>query len=258
MRRHRATDDDPQTHLPLEDESVDALAPSVRKQLARQWSARATAELRVASVFSVLARDLFEHGADPAVIRICARAVSDEVRHADICRVLAERYGGEAVAFPEPAPVPIPDLADARPGLRSTLHVIAMGCINETVASAWLEASLTATSSSLARAALRELIADDIHHARLGWAHLGSAHVTPSMRAEIGPWLGRLLDAVLDPWLVNIASFAAGVPSHGVPSEETSRAALAECLDGVVLPGLEALGVDTSAGRAWRARRLGQ
>ena len=69
-------------------------------------------------------------------------------------------------------PSPMPQLARAPLALRPTLHTLAMGCINETIASAWLEASLRDATLPLARRVIRELIADDIHHARMGWAHL--------------------------------------------------------------------------------------
>src|SRR5215472_7573582 len=179
MTRLRKTDDETTARLP-EDPTIDALDGELRERLGRQWASRATAELRVAAIFSVVSRGLFETGADPAVIHIAARAVSDEVRHADICRRLAVRYLGRDVAWPPPGRAAMPELAKAPKELRPTLHTVAMGCVNETIASAWLDESLRPATSPLARAALRELIADDIHHARLGWAHLASSFVPPA------------------------------------------------------------------------------
>jgi hypothetical protein len=251
LRRHRATNDDTRARLPLDDPSVDALDATTRARVAKLWRSRATAELRVASIFAVLSRELLEFGADPAVIRIATRAVSDEVRHADICRALAERYEGAPVAFPPPGPVPMPSLARAPAPLRPTLHAVAMGCVNETVASAWLEASFAQTTVPLARAAIRELMADDVHHARMGWAHIGSSHVTKAMRAEVSAWLPRLLAAVVGPWLRDAPTYGEGVPAHGMPSEETTRKVVVRALHEIVLPGLESLGVDARAGRAW-------
>jgi hypothetical protein len=227
----------------------------VKKRLGVQWASRATAELRVASIFAVVSRDLLVTGADPVVLEIATRAVSDEVRHAEVCRLLATRYLGREVPWPEPGPVPMPELARAPAHLRATLHVVAMGCINETIASAWLEASLAEATSPLARAAIRELLSDDIHHARLGWAHLGSSHVTPEMRAEIAGALGKLLDLTATPWLRGgRATMSEGYPTHGVPSLATTRAIVAETVDGVILPGFETLGVSPARGRAWLTR----
>jgi hypothetical protein len=256
MSRRRATNDDPLAGLP-EDPSIDALDSSVREGLGRQWANRATAELRVASVFSVVARGLFETGADPQVLRIAARAVSDEVRHAEICNHLAERYLGCSVAWPKPGPVPIPRLRRAPHALRPTLHAVAMGCVNETIASAWLEKSLRETTSPLVRAALRELIADDIHHARLGWAHVASSFVSSKMRRELGTWLPLLLEAAAGGWLRDTKeTLVEGHPAHGVPSLATTRDVVRETVLGVVLPGFDELGVPTAAGREWCAERF--
>ncbi len=256
MIRRAAPSDDVASRLPLDDASVDALDARTRARLGAQWESRATAELRVASIFASLSRDLLVTGADPAVLRIVTRAVSDEVRHAEICRVLAERYSGHPVAWPAPGRVPMPELEVAPENLRPTLHVVAMGCVNETIATAWLELSRAEATSPLARAALRELMADDIHHARMGWAHLASSFVTTEMRRQIGAWVHALLEAAAAPWLRRArVTMVEGCASHGVPSLAKTRALVAETVDQVILPGLEQLGIPTRRGReAWEAR----
>lgn len=251
VARLRSTDDDVRARLPLDDTSIDALDPSTRAIVARQWQGRAKAELRVASVFAVLARELFETGADPAVLQICARAVSDEVRHAEICRLVAERYADRPIPWPPPGPVPMPSHARAPDALRPTLRATAMGCINETIACAWLEASLKDATSPLARAAIRELMADDVHHARLGWAHLASSRVTPQIRAQVAAWLPRLLRTAALPWVKKAEGYGEGLPAHGHPSSHTTRAVVVQTLAEVVLPGLDRLGVATGPARAW-------
>ncbi len=258
MKRLRSTDDDVRARLPLEDESVDRLDPKVRHLLARHWRDRATAELGVASVFAVIARELLETGADPAVLRIAARAVSDEVRHADICRLLSERYAGESVPWPAPAPAPLPVHAPAHELLRPTLHVVAMGCINETIASAWLERCQQDTTAPLPRAAIRELLADDVHHARLGWAHLASSFVPADVRPKIAAWLPRLLEAAAWPWIGDEnGPPEVGVPEHGYPSGQTTRDVVAATVRDVILVGFAQLGVETAPARAWYMERFG-
>jgi hypothetical protein len=249
-------DEDAIERLPLDDAAVDALDPKARHEVGDQWERRSTAELRVASAFAVIAEQLFVGGADPVVLDICARAVSDEVRHARICQALAERYLGKSVAWPTPGPIPLPPHERAEPELRPTLYVTGMCCINETIASAWLEASFKTATAPIARAALRELMADDVHHSRLGWAHLTSTYVTAETRAKVAGWLPRLLDCTVVPWLRDMEGSGAGVPAHGVPSEETSRRVVCETVEHVVLPGLEAVGVDTGPARDWFVRVL--
>lgn len=251
MKRLRSPDDDARQRLPLDDPSVDALDGATRERLSLQWEVRATAELRVASVFAVLIRELLETGADPPVLQICARAVSDEVRHAEICRLLAERYGAREVAWPAPGATPMPPHARAPERLRPTLRAVAMGCINETIASAWLEASLKGATAPLARAAIRELMADDVHHARLGWAHLASERIVPRTRREIAAWVPRLLETAAKPWLDGAVGDDPGVPDHGVPSAEATRAIVHSTVRDVILPGLETLGLDITPARGW-------
>jgi hypothetical protein len=256
MNRLRASDDDTSARLP-DDPAIDALDPDLRERLGRQWASRATAELRVASIFSYVSAALLESGAEPAVLRIASRAVSDEVRHAEVCRRLAERYHGRPVAWPAPGRGSMPILVSAPPALRATLHTVAMGCVNETIASAWLEISLRDATSPLARAAIRELVADDIHHARLGWAHLASSFVSSAARQELGAWLPALLEAATAPWTRDSPDrIAEGCPSHGVPSNATTHAVVRDTLSGVILPGFESLDVRTTAGREWWARRF--
>ena len=260
VRRLRDTRDEPAARVPLDDESkraIDGLDPVLRERIGVQWCSRAGAELRVAAVFAVVAKGLFERGADPQVLAIAARAVSDEVRHAELCRAIAERYLHREVAWPKPAAVLMPKLSRAPVALLPTLHALAMGCVNETIASAWLEASLHGATLPIVRSALRELIADDIHHARMGWAHLASAVVTKEMRLAVGAWLPKLLDGAASPWIQKgKLEIPEGAAEHGVPSEERTRQIAASTITKVILPGFDALGVPTKPAREWCAREL--
>lgn len=203
-------------------------------------------------MFATIAREVFEGRADPVVMKLVARAVSDEVRHAEICRLLATRYLGREVAWPPPGPVPLPMHGPAPDALRPTLHITAMCCIKETLASAWLETCRADATVTLAKAALRELLADDVDHARIGGAHLASTAVTPEVRAQIAGWLPRLLEASMLPWLNGAgAPDYAGNPAHGVPSSATTREVVESTTREVVLVGFAELGVDTAPAHAW-------
>src|SRR5271166_249718 len=60
------------------DPEIEAAPADERARLAAIWQKRGGLELRVASNFSSLAVELFEHGATPDVYGIVARAVRDE------------------------------------------------------------------------------------------------------------------------------------------------------------------------------------
>jgi hypothetical protein len=260
MKRLRETQDDAATRVPLDDESKKAildLDPVLRERIGVQWRVRATAELRVAGVFAGVSQGLLERGADPKVLSIAARAVSDEVRHVELCRTVSEHYLDDDAEWPAPGPSRMPKLSRAPLPLRPTLHALAMGCVNETIASAWLEASLRDATVPLARSAIRELIADDVHHARMGWAHLASGFVSKETRLAIGAWLPALFEAAAKPWtLRGKLHVSEGAPEHGVPSEATTLSVARGTLHNVILPGFDALGVPTGAAREWCARTL--
>jgi hypothetical protein len=262
MKRLRETRDEAATRVPLDEDSKKAIAgldPVLRERIGIQWRVRATAELRVAGVFAGVSQGLFERGADPKVLSIAARAVSDEVRHAALCGAVSEHYLERTAEWPVPGTSRMPKLSRAPMQLRPTLHTLAMGCVNETIASAWLEASLREATVPLARSAIRELIADDVHHARMGWAHLASGFVSRETRLALGAWLPALLEAAAKPWtLKGKLNVPEGAPDHGVPSESTTLSVARGTVYGVILPGFDALGVPTGAAREWCARTLEQ
>ena len=179
------------------DPLIDALPEAGRAALAGIWQERGGSELRVAAGFAAIASELVEHGASDSVLKIVARAVRDEVHHAEISVEIASRYRAGDVEWPPAQPVQVPVLAPAEGRFRATLLVIAMCCINETLACAILERQLSQTKAPLARAAIQTILSDEIEHARAGWAHIASAYVTAPMKHEIGRWLPRLLKARL-------------------------------------------------------------
>lgn len=104
---------------------------------------------------------------------------------------------------------------------------------------------------ALARAACRELLSDEIDHARLGWAHL--AAVGPGVRAEVGRWLPRLARANLRMWRASPRPEALtdAVVAHGHPRPEVLDAALVAATRELIVPGCATLGLDTTEVTAW-------
>jgi len=125
-----------------------------------------------------------------------------------------------------------------------------MCSINETMACSFLELSLSGTTAPFVREAIREILEDEIRHARIGWAYLGSPDVGPAERRLVSAWLLPMLRAQWQAWREQIATLPEGEQvEHGCPSgaaiERAARASIAE----LVLPGFERAGVD--AGKAW-------
>jgi hypothetical protein len=211
-------------------------------------------ELHVGAAFAVIARELFETGAEPAVVRIAARAIDDEITHAELCLKLAEHHDGRARAWPAPEPLFVPEYAGVSGALRTTLHLVAMSCLNETIATVRLGEAVRATESPVVASALRAILADEVVHARAGWAHLSSRFVGADAKSAVGHWLPELLGASLRSLIdENAALPGDGFARLGLPSVSATRAVALAAIDDVVLPGFDAVGVPTDRARAWRA-----
>jgi len=155
--------------LPVEDPTIDALSPAQREEVSAHWLERGAAERRVGDAFAVIHQVLVEASADPALVNLAARAVDDESRHAELSRVVASRYAGRELSNPPSLKLSVPAHQGATPALRRSLWIMGQCVLNETFASCVLESSLRVTNAPLARAALRELLSDEIDHARIGW-----------------------------------------------------------------------------------------
>lgn len=240
LRRHRGV-----VALPENDSIMDAMPPELRGEVARTWHRRAHEELKVAAAFSVLCRELLEIRADPMVLAIVSRAVHDEVRHAEVCRALASKYHGAEVTWPEAVAIEPSQARDDR-ALRTAFHVVGMCCVNEAIASTFLDASLDGARSPSARAALGELLADEVEHARVGWIFVAKEPV--GMHRAIEANLLTLVKPVVAQWWdEGEITLRDGAPEHGIPSVATTRTCVVSALRDIVLPGFTQLGFDVRA-----------
>lgn len=171
------------------------------------------------------------------------RAAAEEVAHADLCLHLAEVYAGTSVAPPS-VPFEMPRFGFEDERLEAALHVAGLCCVNETLATAYLESCLSLASTPIAVAANRAHLREEIDHARLGWAHLASSALTPELRVQLGACVPRLLAANVPLWEQEDAFLPReGVPAHGLPSHEQScRTARAAALE-LVIPGFRHVGI---------------
>lgn len=236
--------------LPVEDASVDALDPQTRGRVSAVWSGRAASELHAAEGFTAIARAVLASGGPSEAQWLAARAVSDEVRHAEICRQVASRYLAQDVPWPAPAAHPPTAPLDAPPRLVPALAVVSLSCVQETLGGIFLELCLASTTGALARAALRELLADEIDHGRIGWAYL--AGLPAPTQSALGPHLPAVLDRCLAAWrsrITEVSGFSA--PAHGCPDPTKVEPALLEGLRDVVLPGFEHVGLDAKPAQDW-------
>lgn len=229
--------------LPAVDPAILALSEGDRAVVAELWAARARSELGAAAVFAAAARGLFAEGGGAVpheLLWLASRAVCDELRHAEICRYVASRYGVEP---PRAAPPVITE-----PPFGRGIHAVLNSALNETIGSAFLSACLEEADGILVRAALRELLTDEMDHARLGWALLATPGLGGAMRSEVEGRLPELIHIVRGAWFARAVELPKEIPrGHGgLPREEVLRVVEIAIRD-VILPGFEHLGIRARA-----------
>lgn len=240
------------TSRPLPDarDELAALDPSLRETLAEIWWAQSATELRVAGSFGIVHEALAALDADAPLVTLSARAVDDEHRHAALCLDMASRLAGRALAPPPPLPPHHPHhRAALDEAERRSLYVIGQCALNETFANAYLTTAFHDTTSPLARAAIQELLRDEIDHSRLGWAYL--SRLPEARRARISDWLVPLTLTNLREWHESATTHSHAYAAHGVPAADDVREALAETVREVLVPGFEHVGLDVRALSQW-------
>jgi len=236
--------------LPEHDPSIDRLDEAARRELAQHWIERAAAERRVGESFAIIADSLKKVAAPPQLIALAERAVDDERRHTELSRVAASRFAGIEMELPPRLPLTPPEHPGATSFEKHALWIAGQCCFNETLASAVLEASLAATTGAFAKAALRELLSDEIDHARIGWGYLAA---TPVAREAVGKRLTRLAEANVHMWRTTPRTYPSrpDLVEQGALSLEMIEAALLSALREVLLPGFEQLDFATGELRNW-------
>lgn len=232
-----------------EDIFLQSHSDSVRHGVANIWAMRAGLELAVSAGYAVIVRELLETGADKAVLQLCCEATTDEIGHAQLCLDLAERIDGQKRAWPAPASLHVPNYRGVAPGpLRTALHLVAMSCLNETIACVRLTEAIDLTECPSAQQALRSILSDEIKHARSGWAHLASSYVTPDTKRQLATFVPELVAASM----TSLIEENATIPTEeysiwGLPSVDAARAHAQKAVDDIVMPGFERLGLPVSA-----------
>jgi hypothetical protein len=228
-------------------EPHETLSADERALIGALWARRAESELTSGAVFANVSAALLTRGTIPSVRFLAERAVSDELRHAEICRQVAAHYLDAPVPFPKARPVRKPAPAESDAALVATLHVVLNCCLNESVAMVFLRTCLDTAQSDLVRTALRELMREEIDHARIGWAHLASSEVSDAERSAVGRALPRLIAETRRIWCTDNP---VAVPSgHGCLSASEIERVLDEAIADLIVPGFEHLGVAVAATR---------
>lgn len=227
------------------------LDPTQRAEVARIWLTQAATEFRVAGSFACVETSLRTLNADAGLIALAARAVDDEHRHAALCEDVAGRLMGRVVGPHARLPRQRPEHAGAPDGLRRVLWVVGQCCFNETFASAYLSVASEGAETPLIARAVRELLSDEVDHARLGWAFMQT--LSAELRRGLEEWLVPLAIQNLREWRHIELPHDERLAAHGIPPMDAAQHALTDALVGVIIPGFRHIGLDTRALERWAA-----
>src|SRR5437773_2319643 len=155
--------------------AIESLDPARRAKIGASWRERMKQEHLAVGAFARITLELAEVGSEPVVLSLVARAASDEVRHAEVCRRLAAgMLGGDNVPRRLRGVPRVPAHASASVAECALLHVVEMCCLSETFTGVYLTEMLARATNGAARGALESLLEDEIDHGRAGWAHLAA------------------------------------------------------------------------------------
>jgi len=228
-----------------EDEFLRSYADPIKRGVAGIWAMRAGLELSVSAGYAIIIRELLETGAAKPVLQLCCEAATDEIGHAQLCLDLAERLDGTKRDWPAPTSLHVPNYPGIPSGpLLTTLHLVAMSCLNETIACERLLEAIQVTRCPSAKHALQLILSDEIKHARAGWAHLASRHVTESMKRDLAAYVPELVHASMTSLIEENASIPTEEYSiWGLPSVDAARIHAQKAIRDIVMPGFAHLGI---------------
>jgi len=208
------------------------LPATLRAAIARGWLDDALVEHASVASFARATLELMAVGAPPELLADCQRAGLDEVRHAEGCFALAERYGGRRVA---PGPITSPAAREASL-TRLAVDTFFEGCVAETIATLGASRALASCTDPEVSRLLVRVVRDETRHAALAWRTVawaireGGAPVKDALRAvAVAP--RELPAAAADPVL----------RAHGRLDDATKRGAVLDAWREIIAPTLAEL-----------------
>lgn len=226
--------------------------------VAAMWRYRERVEYEAAALFVALADDL-DAARLPSLAARARTAAADERRHALRCRAIVD------ACYPELAPLPPRTIAVAPvtppragvtglsetgatpepdPARRALYASVAMGCVTETLSCALLVAMRDDAEFGPTRAAVDEIVKDEIEHSRIGWAHLATAVARGDDVTWLAPHIAAMRTAALTHEIKEVA-LSDDLSGYGIlPRARVTTIVDATWRD-VIVPGFAHHGIRT-------------
>ena len=247
--------------IPWEESHAPRLEPGLRAELARIWGERIPTEYRSITGFSTLSFDFIAAGAPVDLVAVCHRVCIDELRHTELAVKMVETYGGHLPPLPrEISSMPADESLTAV--AQACRSAILLSCLGETFACTELAMLRDRAVDPVVHGVLTVFLADEIVHARVGWAYLAHALKTADERTKrevaeaipgyIAGIAANLFGTAEKPAVIDVTNDDPRLGEHGVCSMREEQELYRAFVPDVFLPGLRAVGVpvDTSAALA--------
>jgi hypothetical protein len=235
-----------------------AYPPAVIDAARAWWARMMRTEYESSSVFTDLALQMRQIDATIDVQGSTLRMAHEELRHAELCGIVLEALGADAVISAPPVlrAAVHPDCSLEETVLRNVIYGC---CLSETVNAARLAKWIAQTRDPFIREAFRQLAADERFHAQFGFFYLETRREWLAARTEVRHSLARYLRyafAQLEQQMgANPANARPPTDEEraiGLPDLTDVSATFQETMLNACIPGLERFGID--AGASWAAR----
>jgi hypothetical protein len=234
-----------------------------RPALALAYNAQtrlALGEYTAVDLFSHLASAMTLNGVPFDLVAAAATIPHDEIRHADYAMRAARAIAGQDVQIEFDAgalrkrwekPMTLEELDG------SMMEVSAIG---ETLSCSLLSACRERATDPMMRAVFSGIVADEVHHARLGWYYFAwrAPQWTRAEKQRISDRAGNVVVSIERRfWRGRDAPAVARKAARdlGVLESEGQREAVRSVMEDEIVPALDALGLGSS--HAWRIRQRG-
>lgn len=225
---------------------------AARQVVRDSWRARMIHEHASSAVFAGLVGFFIEANLPLELKTTVCRMALDELFHAELCGRVVESLGGLAVVETDLALEPMPRHRDCPPVERALRNALFASCLSETVSMALLAAELERCEEPFIRQVIKQLAADEVSHARIGWAVFdlvwptldaaGRSRTNDYLHVAV-PYLREcMLEAM--PLTSIPDDVLAEAERLGYSAAAKSRKILAETMSDVILPRFAEAGLD--------------